>query len=73
MGDRLIWSHADMIEATVEWWGRDDIEDADCEVIEGTDGDGRPCLIVVHRPTGKSSEEAADAGRWHLDGTAYGD
>lgn len=67
------WTEDAMIESTLEWWGRDDFEASDCVVREGTDDDGEQCLIVLHRPTGRTSTEAGNRGRWHLDGTAYED
>jgi hypothetical protein len=66
----IIWTRDDMIEATVEAWGCDDIEAADCEVIRD-DSHEPPCLIVHHEPTGRTSDEAGDGGRWHLDGRAF--
>lgn len=65
------WTHEDMILATLEFWGIDSFEPSDCQVVEATDGNGDPCLVVVHRPTGRTSDEASNAGRWHLDGTAF--
>ena len=66
----IIWSHADMIESTVDWWENPAIEDTDCNVIQTNDGEN-PCLVVLHTPTGRTSDEAGDRGRWHLNGTAF--
>ncbi len=64
------WSESDMIAEAVYWWGNPQILAEDCRVIEDTDGDGNPYLMVLHEPTGRTSDEAGDAGRWHLDGTS---
>ena len=64
------WTREDMIAATIEHWGDESIAAKDCKVIVDASGE-QPCLIVVHRPTGRTSAEAGDAGRWHCDGSAY--
>jgi precorrin-4 methylase len=69
--DTIRWTDADMIAATVEHWGVEEIDEADCRVIEATYGWDEPCLVVIHMPTGRTSDEAGDGGRWHLDRTAY--
>lgn len=71
MADAIRWTHAEMIETACEWWDDPTIAVGDCEVRRSTDGDDSPCLVVVHAPSGKTSAEAGDGGRWHLDGTAY--
>jgi hypothetical protein len=73
MTDKTVWTHDDMIEAALEWWGDPNLKAADCEVVEDIDGDDQRCLVVRHKPTNTGSTEAGDGGRWHLDGTAYGD
>lgn len=65
--DPIRWTEAEMIAETIGWWGAD-YDPADCDVIERSDP---MCLVVRHRPTGRLSTEAGDAGRWHLDGTAF--
>jgi hypothetical protein len=67
---QICWTKADMVTATVDWWNADGIDETDCTVVRSTDGNGKPCLIVLHVPTGRTSDEAGDAGRWRLDGTA---
>ena len=71
--DKAIWTEDDMIDAAVEWWADEDLDGHDCAVRRGTDAAGDPCLVVLHKPTGRTSAEMGDGGRWHLDGTAYGD
>lgn len=66
------WTHEDMIAATLEWWGDDDLKARDCKVVE-SDYDDEPCLIVIHTPSGRTSREAHSGGCWHLDGTAFDD
>lgn len=69
--ETIRWTHKDMISAAVEWWETEAISEKDCRVVRSLDGHGEPCLTVVHRPTVRTSDEAGDAGRWHLDGTPY--
>jgi hypothetical protein len=64
------WTHAEMIEEAVAWWEDSKIRDEDCRVIESTDAEDGPCLVVLHVPTGRTTDEAGVGGRWHLDGTA---
>jgi hypothetical protein len=66
--DAIIWNHRDMINAACEHWG-EGYEPGDCRVIRD-DGHEPPCLVVRHEPTGRTSDEAGDGGRWHLDGRA---
>lgn len=67
---KIVWPEADMIGATLEWWEDETIHREDCVVRETNNGK-EPCLVVLHKPTGKTSDEAGDAGRWRLDGTAF--
>jgi hypothetical protein len=71
MTDTILWTEDDMIAATVEHWGVEEIDSSDCKVIVSIDGNDEPCLVVIHESTGRTSDEAGNAGRWHLDGTAY--
>jgi hypothetical protein len=57
------WTHDEMISETVAWWGREDRDAEDCKVIEREDERGK-YLVVLHEPSGTTSEEAGDAGRW---------
>lgn len=63
--ESIRWTHEDMVTATVEYWGDDSIAEDDCEVVRRGDH-----LVVLHRATGRTSDEAGDAGCWNLDGTA---
>jgi hypothetical protein len=62
------WTEQDMIAATAAHF---DWERADCRVVRHDDGRGGTCLVVLHVPSGRTSAEAGDGGRWHLDGTGY--
>jgi hypothetical protein len=62
------WEEKDMVMETADHFGWDP---AECRVARSTDQDDRPCLVVIHEPTGRTSDECGDAGRWHSDGTAY--
>lgn len=65
---KIVWTRKEMVLETAlhfEW------QESDCDVIEHTDAHDEPCLIVMHIPTGRTSAEAGDGGRWHLDRTAY--
>jgi hypothetical protein len=66
--DALQWTEADMIAAACEHWG-DGFEPGDCRVVRRY-AHGSPCLVVLHEPTGRTSDEAGNGGRWHLDGRA---
>lgn len=70
MSSAIRWTHEDMIDATVEHWGNDSIDAADCKVIAWESG-GEQCLVVCHVPTGRTSDEAGDGGRWTHDGVAW--
>lgn len=63
------WTPEDMIESTLEHFGREDYSADDCTIVPGEDERG-PYLVIVHVPTGRSSDEAGDSGKWNLDGTA---
>jgi hypothetical protein len=63
------WTESDMIDAACEHWG-EGFEPGDCRVIRSTRAGDRPCLVVLHEPTGRTSDEAGDAGRWETDGRA---
>jgi hypothetical protein len=69
--ETIRWTKAEMIDATVEFWFDSRFERADCKVIRSTDNRGEPCLIVLHVPSGRTSDESGNDGRWHPDGTAY--
>jgi hypothetical protein len=68
MTTETIWSEKDMIAATADHC---DFDPADCRVAVALDRDYEKCYVVVHEPTGRTSDEYGDAGRWHIDGTAY--
>lgn len=72
MSDPIRWTEDEMIQETVAFWERDDIRAEECRVIESTADDQR-CLVVLHKPTGRTSDEAADGGRWTLDGQSWTD
>lgn len=63
----IIWTEDEMIGTTCEWWGNG-YRPEDCRVIRWNEPE---CLIVIHTPTGRTSDEAGGSGRWHLDGRAY--
>ena len=63
----IIWTDDDIVDAACEWWGG--CRPADCEVIEMPTHEGS-CLVVRHVPTGRTSDEAGNGGRWNLDRTA---
>ncbi len=65
------WTYDEMISETLAWWERADRDARDCRVVEVDDCIGEPCLIVLHSPSGATSDEAGAGGRWNLDGTAY--
>jgi hypothetical protein len=71
MGTTIRWTRADMINATLEHWGREDYQAEECQVITSALADGSRCLVVLHKPTGRTSDEAGNAGRWSLDGSPY--
>jgi hypothetical protein len=70
---RATWTEAEMIEETLDYWEDPAIEAEDCRVIVQEDAAGEPCKVVLHERTGRTSTEAGDGGRWHMDGSAYGD
>lgn len=67
----------DMISLALQRWdeergGRDLFDEDDCEVRR-VDGEGGPYLVVEHRPTGRTSEESGDDGRWSIEGWWFAD
>jgi hypothetical protein len=66
--NEIIWTEEDMVDAACEWWG-EGFSPADCDVIPMPAHDGE-CLVVRHLPTGRTSDEAGNGGRWNLDHTA---
>jgi hypothetical protein len=71
MGTTIRWTYADIIDATLEHWGCEDYQAEDCEVITSALSNGSRCLVVLHVPTGRTSDESGNAGRWNLDGSPY--
>jgi hypothetical protein len=74
MTNDLKWSRSEMIEECCREWGDDtgrDFAPEDCTVVESTGDHDEPCLIVLHRPSGRTSDEWGDGGMWHLDGSIY--
>jgi hypothetical protein len=69
MMDAITWTESDMIDAACEHWG-EGFRAEDCRVIPSTGHGDETCLVVLHQPTGRTSDESGDAGRWNLDGTA---
>lgn len=73
MASDIRWTHDDMISAYIEWLEDDEFSDPeDFEVIRTNDGVD-PCLVVCHVPTGRTSDECGDAGRFTLDGRLFSD
>lgn len=70
MNDPIIWTQEDMIAAACEHFG-EGFEPADCRIIGALDGHSGNCLVVLHEPTGRTSDESGDGGRWREDGAAY--
>ena len=72
MSDPICWTEDEMIQETVAFWEHDDIRAQDCRVIE-SESSGERCRIVIHDPTGRTSDESADGGRWTLEGYSWTD
>lgn len=66
---KILWTEDEMIAAAMEHWDMD-CDPREFQVVRSTDSQDRPCLIVRHDPSGRTSDEAGNSGRWHLDRTA---
>lgn len=65
------WRHAEMILATIERWGDTTIDPKDCEVIGDYDEFNHCCLVILHKPSMRTSGDDGNIGRWRVSGTRY--
>jgi hypothetical protein len=65
-----VWTHIEMIESVISFWGDESIDPKDCRVVQDNTTKP-PTLVVIYTPPGiRSSGELGNLGRWNLDGTA---